>query len=81
MTCCCDNKKLSVKIHGGAVAEHVPIGLELTIDSITYATFWPIEPTEENRVYGFGFDPSDGHVVRIFNDRGTYSVQEYLIHE
>lgn len=75
---CNNDPNIIVKVHGGAVMKNIPLGMELTINTITYQTFWPIKPTKTNRVYGFSFDPSDGHVVRIFNNRGVYSVQEYM---
>ena len=51
---------------------------DITINGITYKTYWPIAPTSSNKVYGISFDPSTGEMVRIFSDYGSYSKQVYV---
>lgn len=51
----------------------------VTISGVTYKTYWKITPTVSNMVYGVAFDPADGHLVRVFNNKGTFSVQEYIV--
>ena len=41
----------------------------------TYHTWWPTAPTASNQVYGVSI--SDGRLYRVYNNRGTYSVQAY----
>ena len=51
----------------------------VTISGVTYKTYWKITPTVSNMVYGVAFHPTDGHLVRVFNNKGTFSVQEYIV--
>ena len=68
-----------IHVSGGPRIFELAATTEVTINEVTYKVYWPIEPEEWNRVYGFAFDPADGHAVRIFNDHGVYSVQEYVL--
>ena len=67
-----------IHISGGPLTTVLAATTEVTIDGVTYTVYWPVEPTETNRVYGFSFDPVDGHAVRIFSDSMEYSLQEYV---
>lgn len=51
----------------------------VNIGGTSYKTYWPIAPTSSNKVYGISFDPSNGELIRIFNNNGAYSRQEYAV--
>lgn len=72
----CEKMKISVK--GGAILKEKIITNTIEINGRNYSSLWFIEPTNQNRCFGVGFDLEDGHAVRIQNDYGEYSVQEYI---
>ena len=49
---------------------------DVTVSSVVYHTWWPIEPTSSNQVYGVAFD-SAGTLYRVYNNNGAYSVRNY----
>ena len=49
---------------------------DVTVSSVVYHTWWPIEPTSSNQVYGVAFD-SAGTLYRVYNNKGAYSVRNY----
>ena len=48
---------------------------DVTVSSVTYHTWWPTAPTSSNQVYGLSI--YNGRLYRVYNNKGTYSVQEY----
>lgn len=48
---------------------------DVTVSSVTYHTWWPVAPTSSNQVYGLSI--YNGRLYRVYNNKGTYSVQNY----
>ena len=48
---------------------------DVTVSSVTYHTWWPVAPTSSNQVYGLSI--YNGRLYRVYNNKGSYSVQEY----
>ena len=48
---------------------------DVTVSSVTYHTWWPVAPTSSNQVYGLSI--YNGRLYRVYNNKGTYSVQAY----
>ena len=48
---------------------------DVTISNVTYHTMWPVAPTSSNQVYGISIN--GGRLFRIYNNKGSYSVQAY----
>lgn len=48
---------------------------DVTISSTVFHTYWPVAPTSSNDVYGLAF--SNGRLIRIRNNKGTYSSRAY----
>lgn len=50
---------------------------DVTISSVTYHTYWEVAPTSSNQVYGVAVHPTSGKLCRIYNNKGSYSMQLY----
>jgi len=50
---------------------------DVTVSSVTYKTYWMVQPTSSNQVYGVAAHPTNGKLYRIYNNKGTYSVRSY----
>lgn len=49
----------------------------VTLNSISYRTFWKVEPSSSNQVYGIAINPDTGQLCSIYNNKGSYSVKEF----
>ena len=50
---------------------------DVTIDGVTYKTFWAIAPTSSNQVYGIANHPTNGKLYKIYNNNGTFTAEPY----
>ena len=50
---------------------------DVTVSSVTYHTYWMVQPTSSNQVYGVAAHPTNGKLYRIYNNKGAYSVRSY----
>lgn len=50
---------------------------DVTVNNIKYHTYWQVVPTASNQVFGFAVNPKIGRLVRVYNNKGTYSVIGY----
>lgn len=50
---------------------------DVTIDGVTYKTFWVIAPTSSNQVYGIANHPTNGKLYKIYNNNGTFTAEPY----
>lgn len=49
----------------------------VTIGEQSYNVLWEIAPTSVNQVYGLSVNPVTGKLCRIYNNKGTYTVENY----
>ena len=50
---------------------------DVAVGGVTYHTFWEVAPTASNQVWGVAVHPTDGTLIKVFNNQGTYSVIPY----
>lgn len=51
---------------------------DVTVSNVVYKTFWQIAPTSSNQVYGVAVHPTTGQLYRVYNNKGTYSVSNFM---